>query len=79
MSNTYEYDYLLDASQLVCPMPLLKMRLQLQAMQPSEILLVITTDAGSRQDIPKYLAQSEHQLLQQQEEAQSYHFLIKKR
>lgn len=78
MSNTNEFDYELDASQWQCPMPLLKMRLQLQRMQKDEVLLVLASDAGSWRDIPKYIAQSTHKLLDCIEQENHYRFLIQK-
>ena len=54
---------LLTFSGLRCPMPLLKTKQRLAQIQTGERLLVITTDAGSRRDIPAYLlALSEHTL-----------------
>lgn len=78
MSNFTEYDALLDARGLVCPMPLLKTRLELHQLKAGETLLVIASDSGSWRDIPKYLAHSEHALLDSQENADSYFFLIRK-
>jgi len=70
-------DRFLDASGLRCPMPLLKTKLQLNAMVPGEELEVIATDSGSARDIPAYLALSEHVLLSQTEDNGIYRFMIK--
>ena len=59
-------------------MPLLKTKLALQQLNSGSILQVLSTDAGSNQDIPAYLAQTRHALLEQQEIAGEFHFVIKK-
>jgi len=40
----------LDTSGLACPMPLIKARQEMNALQPGEILKVISTDRGSVKD-----------------------------
>ena len=44
----------LDATGLSCPLPLLKTKKALAAMDLGEILEVISSDPGSKKDIPKY-------------------------
>lgn len=71
-------DIVLDASGLVCPMPLLKTKLQLNAMQPGEELEVIATDAGSARDIPAFLKLSSHVLVSTLETEDCYRFVIRR-
>ena len=63
VSNSSQYQQLLDAKGLVCPMPLLQARLALRDLPVGEILLVEATDPSSWRDIQKYVALSEHQLV----------------
>ena len=72
-----EYQCFLDACEWVCPMPLLKTKRQLQMMTSGQVLYVQSVDAGSWQDIPKYIRQSDHQLLSCYESEQTYHFWIR--
>jgi len=44
------FDKLLDACGLNCPMPLVKARKEIGAMQPGEVLKVLATDRGSVKD-----------------------------
>jgi TusA-related sulfurtransferase len=69
-------DRLLDASGLRCPMPLLKTKLELNAMAPGETLEVIATDAGSARDIPAFLTLSKHRLIRQTELNGQFRFVI---
>lgn len=77
MSNKDEYQQL-DARDWVCPMPLLKMRLKLNTMMVGERLRVLASDQGSWQDIPKYLNQSSHRLIEAIQEQGHYVFLVEK-
>jgi TusA-related sulfurtransferase len=55
----------LDAKGLACPMPLLKLKQQLNRMQPGERIRVETTDSGSIQDFTAFCKQAGHTLLDQ--------------
>jgi len=59
-----EYDYLVDASGEVCPMPLLKAKQQLNKMQPGQRLKVIASDEGSVRDFAAFISLTAHELSQ---------------
>ena len=73
-----DYDEKLDASDCVCPLPLLKMKQKLSRMPASTVLLVITTDKASVRDFSVFLNQVEHSLIKQEETGKEYRFWIKK-
>ncbi|MCY4046003.1 MAG: sulfurtransferase TusA family protein [Cellvibrionales bacterium] len=66
----------LDARGLSCPLPLLKTKLALKAMEKGETLDVLASDSGSFKDIPVYLEQTEHKLLVKETQGDDYHFII---
>lgn len=68
----------LDARGLQCPLPLLKLKQQLNKMQKGESVRVIATDAGSVRDFNAFVRQAGHNLLEQIETADEFHFLIEK-
>lgn len=72
----------LDARGLACPMPLLKLKQQLNRMQPGERIFVETTDAGSLRDFDAFCRQAQHTILEQStnddHEGPVYRFLIRK-
>lgn len=70
-------DRVVDARGLQCPMPLLKTKLALNEMHPGEVLEVLASDAGSVRDIPAFLKLSSHQLVNLEQTADTYHFLIR--
>ncbi len=49
-------DVVLDATGLLCPMPVLKIKKAIDSMQPGQLLEVSTKDAAAKSDIV-YLAQ----------------------
>ncbi len=79
MSNPEGFQHFLDARGLECPLPLLKTRLALKNLAENDILFVSATDAGSWQDIPRYLAKSMFVLLSAADNNGEYHFYIKRK
>ncbi|MFY0678633.1 MAG: sulfurtransferase TusA family protein [Neptuniibacter sp.] len=72
------YDDLLDASGLNCPLPLLKAKQALNKMQVGAVLKVIATDSGSIRDFKAYTEQSDHELLQSFTDQEPYVYLIRR-
>ena len=56
-------DTVLDARGLSCPMPLLKMKKTLKGLQEGQILEVLSTDPGSKNDIPDYCEKHKYKFL----------------
>ena len=68
----------LDASGLKCPLPVLKARKALLAMQPGDRLELTTTDAMSVVDIPVFCTQSGHTMVNESRQAEGFVFLIER-
>lgn len=73
-----QHDQTLDMTGVACPMPLLKTKLALKSLAAGQVLKVIATDSGSWRDIPKFVLNSSHQLLDQSDEAGQYIFWIER-
>jgi len=69
----------LDASGLNCPLPVLKTKKALEELEPGQILEVISTDPGSKADIPAFCKRTGHQLLEVKEEGGKFYYYIKKK
>ena len=69
----------LDATGLLCPMPLLKAKRALNAMASGETLRVTATDQGSVRDFQVFAAQSGHTLLATDESEGVYVHILQKR
>jgi len=69
----------LDARGLSCPMPMLKTKKRLQGMKSGEILEVLGTDPGSKNDIPTFCKKGGHELLGYEDLPEGYtRYLIKR-
>ena len=53
----------LDARGLTCPMPLLKTKKTLKSMGAGEILEILGTDPGSKNDIPGFANKGDNEFL----------------
>lgn len=66
----------LDATALRCPMPLLKTKMALKTLEPGDMLLVLSTDSGAKRDIPRFIAHSQHRLVDEVQVDSVYQFYI---
>ena len=71
-------DVELDAVGLNCPMPLLKLKQQLNKMQVSQVIRVRTSDVGSVRDFTAFVNQVGHEMLLQEESGGAFVFVIRK-
>ena len=71
MSNSSQYQQYLDAKGWLCPQPLLQTRLALRDLEVGAILLIEATDPSSWRDIQKYVALSEHELIEAEAEPEN--------
>jgi len=73
-----ENDVVLDATGLICPMPLLKAKRALNAMEIGQTLQILATDHTSRQDFITFSEQSGHQLISSSVSDGVYNHLLRK-
>ena len=72
-----EFNQMLDATGLNCPLPILKAKKQLNSLSSGEVLYIIATDSGSVKDFGAFCKQTGHTLLDSSEADGMYHFYIK--
>lgn len=63
MTEDITPDETLDCSGLSCPMPLLKTKKHIGGMQSGQILEVISTDPGTKNDLPAFAKKAGHEFL----------------
>ena len=68
---------LLDARNLLCPLPVIKVQNQVRKMQANDLLTVLCTDPGTLQDIPSWCRIYKHKILSLQQEANEIIITIK--
>ncbi len=73
-----DFDDELDASGLNCPLPILRAKKSLTALESGKILHIIATDPGSVKDFEAFARQTGNELLESGEEGGKFYFNIRK-
>ena len=77
--NDIKPDGILDVKGLTCPMPLLKTKKTLKGMNAGQVLEVLGTDPGSKNDIPEFCRKGGNELLAMADDDQGVtRYFIKK-
>lgn len=71
-------EHILDATGLLCPLPVLKARKRLLALQPGDLLRVEADDPAAIIDVPHFCAESGHELVSTDLDATPQIYLIRK-
>ena len=74
-----DHDQELDASGLNCPLPILRAKKTLNAMESGKVLKITATDPGSVKDFESFAKQTGNELLESSEEGGKYYFWLKKK
>jgi tRNA 2-thiouridine synthesizing protein A len=73
-----EFDQELDACGLNCPLPILRAKKALNALNVGQVLHIIATDPGSVKDFEAFSKQTGNELLESAEEGGKFHFYMRK-
>ena len=68
----------LDATGLLCPLPVLKARKALKGVAAGEVLKVLATDKGAVKDFAAFCKTTGNELIEQSEADGTFIFLIRK-
>ncbi|WP_299374744.1 sulfurtransferase TusA family protein [uncultured Tateyamaria sp.] len=71
-------DQTLDATGLLCPLPVLKARKRLQALASGQTLEVMADDPAAIVDIPHFCAEAGHELVSSDLGGPVQHYVIRK-
>ncbi|RLI49227.1 MAG: SirA family protein [Candidatus Thorarchaeota archaeon] len=74
----YEVAREFDASGLRCPMPVLKLKKEIQRIDVGQVLKVIATDVGTKKDFPSWAERTGNEVLEMREEGDKIVWLIKR-
>jgi tRNA 2-thiouridine synthesizing protein A len=78
VNNALAHDALVDASGLNCPLPLLKIKLELNRLASGQTLKVIATDAGLQRDLGAFARLAGHELLREESYSGIYCYWLRK-
>lgn len=76
------FDKEVDARGLNCPLPILRAKKALSAMEAGEVLRVMATDPGSVKDFAAFAKQTGHELIKQglvDGEDETYEFFLRRK
>ena len=73
-----DFDKVLDATGLNCPLPLLRAKKTLAGMRAGEVVQVHTTDSGAVRDFEAFAKQTGNELLDSSEEDGKFLFVLRK-
>jgi tRNA 2-thiouridine synthesizing protein A len=68
----------LDTSGLSCPLPVLKTKKAIKGLAVGDLLKVISTDPGSKKDIPSWARVTGQEIIDSSEDGDKYIFVVKK-
>jgi tRNA 2-thiouridine synthesizing protein A len=73
-----DFDETLDCKGLSCPMPIIKLAKAMKKLQPGQVLQMVGTDPGSKEDVPKWCDKTGNEFLGATEEGGANVFYIRK-
>jgi TusA-related sulfurtransferase len=71
-------DETLDCYGLMCPMPIIKTSQQLKKMKPGQVLEVVASDKGIKQDMPAWCKTTGNECLAIEENGEDIKVYVKK-
>jgi len=76
--STIQIDRSIDARGMACPGPLMNLIGAIRQGQVGQVFEVLSSDEGSRTDIPAWVAKASHELVEVREDAGYAHFIVRK-
>jgi tRNA 2-thiouridine synthesizing protein A len=71
-------DKILDAKGLACPMPIVKTKKAMNELESGQVLEVLVTDKGAKNDLTAWAKSGGHELMDHKEKNDVFTFWIKK-
>ena len=78
MASIEEADAVLDCRGQLCPMPVVLVGREIRALEPGQVLLVLTTDRGAVTDLPAWAADTGNEVLRWHEAGGELAFHIRR-
>jgi tRNA 2-thiouridine synthesizing protein A len=77
MADDIKADETLDCRGLSCPMPILKTKKAMGKMKSGQILELLSSDPGTKNDLPKFADRAGHEYLGEKDDQGFIRFYIK--
>ena len=72
-------DKTVDTSGQCCPVPMLECHRAIKTMHTGQVLELISTDIGSRMDLPAWCHRTGHELLHVEDDGKTFRYFVEKR
>jgi len=72
-------DRTIDTSGQCCPVPMVETNRAVKQMQSGQVLEVISTDVGSKMDIPAWCARTRNKLVASEEHDGKFYYYVRRR
>jgi tRNA 2-thiouridine synthesizing protein A len=76
--STIQVDRTIDARGMACPGPLMNLIGAIRQGQVGQVFEVLSSDEGSKTDIPAWVAKARHELLEVVQDTNCAHFIVRK-
>jgi tRNA 2-thiouridine synthesizing protein A len=76
--GTVQVDKTIDARGMACPGPLMNLIGAIRQGQVGQVFDVLSSDTGSKSDIPAWVAKAKHELVEVREDSGFAHFIVRK-
>ncbi len=72
-------DSTLDCFGLLCPMPIVKTAAKMKELKPGQVLEIISTDEGIKEDMPAWCKATGNEFLGVEQDGDLYKVYVKKK
>jgi tRNA 2-thiouridine synthesizing protein A len=76
--STVQIDKTIDARGMACPGPLMTLIGAIRQGQVGQVFEVLSSDEGSKTDIPAWVAKAKHELVEVIQDTGFTHFIVRK-
>jgi len=76
--STVQVDKTIDARGMACPGPLMNLIGAIRQGQLGQVIEVLSSDEGSKTDIPAWVAKAKHELIEVRPEGGYARFIVRK-
>jgi tRNA 2-thiouridine synthesizing protein A len=76
--STVQIDKTIDARGMACPGPLMNLIGAIRQGEVGQTFDVLSSDEGSKTDIPAWVAKAKHELVEVRQDAGFVHFVVRK-
>ena len=71
-------DVTIDASGLLCPLPVLKLQKAMKPLAEGQVACLVATDPAAVVDVPHFCSEQGHRLVETEEQDAATHYFVEK-